>query len=218
MVVTGNVMESLVTSSAAQICPLLILVLGIIPTVPTEGTIMVTEKVHDVWAATRRYSRLLIFYTGDTPLGDTDDTLAMLLVMQHGTNFIITEHKGGQILGQWNPDAGLILREKPPWLDYTMKMQMKRISSLRVSLFECPPYVTYKHININGTEAIQFDGIEVRIVREAMRKMNIIFLHQDASEWGNTSKGPWKRIVEDVAEHRADVAVCMLVVNITQNK
>jgi hypothetical protein len=218
MVVTGNAMESLVTASVAQICPLLILVLGIKPTVPTDGTIMVTEKAHDVWAVSRRYSRLLIFYTGDAPLRNSVDTLAMLLVVQHGTNFIITEPISGWILGQWNPDAGLILRDRSPWLDYATQMQMRRISSLRVSLFECPPYVTYKRININGTEAIQFDGIEVRIVREAMCKMNITFLPQDASVWGNTSKGPWERIVEDVAEHRADVAVCILVVNITQNK
>lgn len=218
MVVTGNAMESLVTASAANIWPLLVLVLGIKPTVPNDGTIMVTEKAQDVWAVSRQYSRLLIFYMGYAPLMDIDNTLAMVLVVRNGSNFIITEPFSGHILGRWDPDAGLAPRDRSPWLDYAMQMRLERISSLRVALFECPPYVIYKRINVNGTEAIQYDGIEVRIVREAMWKINITFLPQDASVWGNSSKGPWKRIVEDVSEHRADVAVCMLVVNTEQNK
>jgi hypothetical protein len=218
MVTTGNAMESLVAATAAQLYPLLVLMHGIKPMMPTEGTIMVTEQVHDIWTMSWQYSRLLVFYTGNAPLMETDGTMAVLLVVQHGTNFIITEPISGWTLGQWNPYTGLILKDSPPWLDYAVKAQLGRLSTLKVSLFECPPYVTYKHTNINGTEAIQFDGIEVRIVREAMCKINITFLPQDASVWGNSSKGPWTRVVEDVAEHRADVAVCMIVVNSTKNK
>ncbi|XP_069698479.1 probable glutamate receptor [Periplaneta americana] len=216
MATTGHAGEALVMEAVLQLCPLVTFSVGTKPQEATDGTIIVTDNSTDIHTSAEPYSRILLFYMGDAPPTGIDETLAVVLVVKKGNSFQVTEAVSGKLFGEWNSGTGLISKEETPWLKDAVDAQLKRLPDVRVSLFECPPYVTYTRSKSGG---VQYDGIEVRIVQEAFRNSSITFIRQDESWYNNfTASSPWQRVTDDVAEDRADVAVCSLWLTVTPPK
>ena len=205
--ITGNALESPIINAVSHFCPMLTYTLGIKPDIQTEISLVVTEKYEDLKQVAKKYSSIIMFYTGHDNIADIDTTQAVLAVTKQHDNYLVFDANDKTLLGQWNHDTKLTSIAESPWLQVIKKARMKRLRAPKIAMFECPPFITYEKRNASD-DTVQYDGIELRIVQAALRdfELNLQLVPQNYS----ISGGSWSKVTRAVASGEADVAVSVL--------